>query len=86
LASETLWEYGARAGGWRLLRLLQQESVKATFYVCGMALEQNPPFAGASTEQGHEVFGHGYRWVAQWGMEREAEQAYIRQAVYMLEE
>jgi allantoinase len=81
LATETLYEYGARAGGWRLLRLLQQEEVKATFFTCGMALEQNPPFARAITDAGHEVLGHGYRWIAQWQLEPEAERAYIRQAV-----
>ena len=81
LASETLWEYGARAGGWRLLRVLEQHGVKATFYVCGMALEQNPQFARAITDQGHDVVGHGYRWIDQWGMERDAERAYIHQAV-----
>ena len=81
LAAESLWEYGARAGGWRLLRLLKQEGVKATFFVCGMALEQNPPFARAIVDGGHEVLGHGYRWIPQWHLEPDAERAYIRQAV-----
>ena len=81
LAVESLWEYGARAGGWRLLRILQQHGVKATFYVCAMALEQNPPFAQAITAQGHDLVGHGYRWVPQWHMEREEERAYIQKAV-----
>ncbi len=56
-----MWEYGARAGGWRLLRVLERHGVKATFYVCGMALEQNPQFARAIGDQGHDLVGHGYR-------------------------
>jgi allantoinase len=86
LASETLWEYGARAGGWRMLRLLKQEQVKATFFVCGMALEHNPPFARAITEEGHEVLGHGYRWIAQWNLDLDAERAYIHRAVEAIEQ
>lgn len=84
-AAETLWEYGARAGGWRMLRMLKREGVRATFFVCGMALENNPPFARAITDEGHEVLGHGYRWIPQWNLELQAERAYIRQAVEAIE-
>jgi len=86
LATETLWEYGARSGGWRMLRMLRREGVKATFFVCGMALENNPPFARAITDEGHEVLGDGYRWNAQWGLQLEAERAYIRHAVEAIEQ
>ena len=80
-AAESMWEYGARAGGWRVLRVLQQEGVKAAFFVCAVALERNPQFAKAITDNGHDVVGHGYRWIQQWDMERDAEKAYIHQAV-----
>ena len=84
IATETQWEYGARAGGWRLLRIFQQFKVKATFFACAMALEQNPSFAQAITAEGHEVLGHGYRWIPQWQMEREEERDYIQKAVESL--
>src|ERR687884_1394516 len=41
LQTETQWEYGARAGVWRLLRLLDRYAIKATIFACGMALENN---------------------------------------------
>jgi peptidoglycan/xylan/chitin deacetylase (PgdA/CDA1 family) len=41
LQTETQWEYGARAGVWRLMRILQQYDVKGTFYVCALALEHS---------------------------------------------
>jgi peptidoglycan/xylan/chitin deacetylase (PgdA/CDA1 family) len=65
LQTETQWEYGSRAGVWRLLRVLQEEGVKATFFACAMALEQNPPLGPRITELGHDVCGHGLRWIEQ---------------------
>jgi peptidoglycan/xylan/chitin deacetylase (PgdA/CDA1 family) len=81
LQTETQWEYGARAGVWRLMRILRQYDVKATFFACAMAVENNPPLGPEIVAQGHEVCGHGHRWIEQWDMEPEAERAYIRQAV-----
>src|SRR5215470_12410709 len=59
LQTETQWEYGGRAGVWRLLRLFEQYEVKATFFACAMALEQNPPLGREITAQGHDVCGTG---------------------------
>ena len=42
LQTETQWEYGGRAGVWRLLRLFEEYEVKATFFACGMALRIAP--------------------------------------------
>lgn len=85
LQTESQWEYGARAGVWRLLRLFEQHQVKATFFVCAMALEENPPLGPEITAQGHDVCGHGYRWVEQWHLDRAAEQESIRKAVASIE-
>lgn len=70
LQTESQWEYGGRAGVLRLLRLLERHEVKATFYVCGMALENNPPLGPEIVAHGHDVCGHGYRWVEQWNLDR----------------
>jgi len=47
LNMESAYEYGARVGAWRLLKLLQDRRVPFTAYVVGMALERNPPVAAA---------------------------------------
>src|SRR5258708_4176658 len=39
LQTESQWEYGARAGAWRLLRILEEYDVKATFFISALALE-----------------------------------------------
>ena len=85
LQTETQWEYGARAGVWRLLRVLEKHGVKSTIFACGMALENNPEVGKAFAELGHDVCGHGYRWVDQWHLDRAAEQASIRQCVTAIE-
>jgi peptidoglycan/xylan/chitin deacetylase (PgdA/CDA1 family) len=82
---ESQWEYGARAGIWRLLRLLADSGVKATFFVCGLALELNPDVGKAITAGGHDVVAHGYRWTEQWRLGREEEGKTVRMAVAAIE-
>lgn len=63
LFSESVFDYGARAGVWRLLRLFERWQVSVTAWACGRALEQNPAVAGYLVDHGHEIAGHGYRWI-----------------------
>jgi allantoinase len=85
MQTESQWEYGSRAGVWRLLRILEQEGVKSTFYVCAMALEQNPHLGPRITQLGHDVCGHGLRWTDQWQLDHEAEKETIHQARVIIE-
>jgi peptidoglycan/xylan/chitin deacetylase (PgdA/CDA1 family) len=82
---ESIWEYGGRAGVWRLMRILKEREVKATFFVCAMALENNPPLGPEIVAQGHDVCGHGYRWIEQWNLDREAEKESVHKAVVSIE-
>jgi len=59
---ESVYEYGSRAGVWRLLNMFDDYDIKCTFFACGMALEKNPEVAAAIGEDGHEPCSHGYRW------------------------
>ncbi len=77
LQTETQWEYGARAGVWRLLRLLDRYAIKGAI-ACGMALENNPEVGREFGAAGHDVCGHGYRRVDQWHTEEAAERESIR--------
>ena len=81
LANESFYEYGSRAGVWRILRIFDQFNLKSTFYVCALALERNPEVGPAIVEGGHEVMGHGYRWEEYFNMDRDAEREAIRKAV-----
>ena len=63
----------------------RQYEVKATFFACGMALEQNPPLGREIAARGHDVCGHGLRWVEQWHLDRDKEKESIHQAAALIE-
>ena len=79
LANESFFEYGSRAGVWRLMDILSQYQVNATFFCCALALERNPQVGPEIVRRGHEVFGHGYRWEEYYKMDRDAEREGHRQ-------
>jgi peptidoglycan/xylan/chitin deacetylase (PgdA/CDA1 family) len=85
LAMESMYEYGSRVGVWRILESLHDAGVKATFFACALAFEQNPEVANAVVAQGHEVCSHGYRWEEVFRLSEEEERAHIRLAVESLE-
>jgi allantoinase len=60
---ESVYEYGARAGFWRILRLFTERRLTLTVYAVGMALERNPEAGQAMVEAGFEVASHGWRWI-----------------------
>ncbi|MBH0238352.1 allantoinase PuuE [Methylobrevis albus] len=62
LAAESMFEYGARAGVWRLLRTFAGRGLPATMFACALALERNPELAAAIRAGGYDVCCHGYRW------------------------
>lgn len=79
--TESQWEYGARAGVWRLMRILKEFDAKATFNVSALGLEFNPTLGPEIVAEGHDITGHGYRWIEQWSLGREAERDYIQKAI-----
>ena len=85
LANESFFEYGSRVGVWRLLDILDEHDVKATFFCAARALERNPQVGPAIVWRGHEVCGHGERWEESFRMDREAERAALHRAVAAIE-
>jgi peptidoglycan/xylan/chitin deacetylase (PgdA/CDA1 family) len=85
LAVESTYEYGSRAGIWRVLRVLDQVSVPATFFAAALALEQNPAVGRAIVAAGHELAAHGYRWIEPFRLTLEDERAAIHTAVASFE-
>ena len=60
---ESLYEYGSRAGFWRLHKLFQEKKIPITIFGVGMALEKNPEVCKAIIEADYEVASHGWRWI-----------------------
>ena len=81
LNMESMYEYGSRAGFWRLYRLFRGRSLPLTVYAVAMALERNPDAAAAMVEAGWEIASHGYRWIDYQYIGEEIEREHIRKAV-----
>ena len=60
---ESIYEYGSRAGVWRILREFEKRRLPLTVFGVGMALQRHPELASACVELGHEIACHGWRWV-----------------------
>lgn len=81
LAVESMYEYGSRAGVFRLLRLFDARGVRTTAFAAARALERNPDAAAALVAGGHEICAHGLRWSEAWTMSRTEEADAIAAAV-----
>jgi allantoinase len=85
ISMESVYEYGSRAGFWRLLRLFTERRLTATVFAVGMALERNPPAAAAMVEAGFEIAAHGWRWIDYQYVDAATEREHIRLAVAAIE-
>lgn len=85
MSMESLYEYGSRAGFWRLMRLFAERGVPVTIFAVAMALERNPEAARAMVEQGHEVASHGWRWIDYQNVEETIECEHLQLAVATIE-
>jgi peptidoglycan/xylan/chitin deacetylase (PgdA/CDA1 family) len=83
---ESLFDYGARAGLWRLLRLFEDRRLPLTAFAVGRALERIPEAGAALAELGHEVAGHGWRWIDYRDVPEEVEREHIARTVAVITE
>ena len=81
LTVESMYEYGARKGVWRLLRLFAEHDIPLTVFGVGMALARNPNAAAAMAEAGHEIASHGWRWIDYHDVPCGIEREHIKAAV-----
>jgi putative urate catabolism protein len=78
---ESLYEYGSRAGFWRLHRLFTARAIPVTVYGVAMALERNPAAVGAMLSAGWEIASHGYRWIDYQFVAEEIEREHLHKAL-----
>jgi peptidoglycan/xylan/chitin deacetylase (PgdA/CDA1 family) len=82
---ESVFEYGSRVGGWRLLRLFRKFGIKICLLAVARAAERNPELTRAFVEDGHEIVSHGYRWLDYQTVRKKLERRHIRLAVETIE-
>jgi putative urate catabolism protein len=84
MSMESLYEYGSRAGLWRILRLFEQKKFPLTVFGVALALQRNPEAVAAFRELGHEIACHGLRWISYQNVDEATERAHLREAVDIL--
>jgi peptidoglycan/xylan/chitin deacetylase (PgdA/CDA1 family) len=85
LALESVYEYGSRAGIWRLQRLFDAREVPVTVFAGAVAVERNPEVAAWLRDSAHEICSHGWRWEEVWRLSRDEEREHIEAAVASFE-
>lgn len=83
--SESLFEYGARVGFWRIANLMAERGIPLTINACAQALSRNPQIAAAIADTGFDLCGHGDRFVRHFLLCKEEERGVIARAVAGLE-
>ncbi|MGN6471871.1 MAG: allantoinase PuuE [Rhizobiaceae bacterium] len=78
---ESIYEYGARAGFWRMHRIFTEAGVPVTIYGVATALARSPDQVTAMQEAGWEVASHGYKWIEFKDISPEVERDHLARAV-----
>lgn len=81
MSMESLYEYGSRAGFWRLHRLFKQHNVPITVFGVAMAMARNPDAVDAMLEADWEIASHGYRWIDYQFIDEETEREHMTKAI-----
>ena len=78
---ESIYEYGSRAGFWRLHRMFTERNMPVTVYGVATALEKNPEIVAAMNEADWEIASHGLKWIDYQYIDKEEEREHIQQAI-----
>ena len=85
LTMESHFDYGTRAGYWRVARVLEKYGVTCTANICAEAVEISPWWGEDLVRRGFEVSSHGYRWESPLRMSEAEERAWIARSVAAIE-
>ena len=84
LSMESIYEYGSRAGVWRILREFERRGLPLTVFAVSMALQRHPELAQALLDQGHEIACHGWRWINYQQVDEAVEREHLRTGTALL--
>ena len=85
ISMEGIYEYGSRAGVWRILREFEKRSLPLTVFGVGMALLRHPELAAAFVELGHEIACHGWRWIHYQNVDEATEREHMQLGMAAIE-
>ena len=85
MSMESIYEYGSRAGVWRILNEFKKRELPLTIFGVAMALERHPDLVKEFIAQGHEIACHGLRWIHYQNMPIEEEREHLQKAIAIME-
>ena len=84
LSMEGIYEYGSRAGVWRILREFEKRKLPLTVFGISMALERHPEVTQAFIDLGHEIACHGWRWINYQTIDEGTERAHMQKGIEII--
>ena len=84
MTMESMYEYGSRAGVWRILREFEKRNLPLTVFGIGMALQRYPELTQAFMDLGHEIANHGLRWIHYQNLPEATERRHMDIATHVI--
>ena len=81
MSMESMYEYGSRAGVWRILELFRKRELPLTIFAVAMAMQRNPDVVKAFMDDQHEIASHGWRWISYQEVDESVEREHMQRAV-----
>ena len=81
ISMESIYEYGSRAGFWRLDKLFREKKIPVTIFGIGLALQQNPEVCEALKKEKYEIAAHGYSWIDYQDIKKSVEKKNMQQTI-----
>jgi len=86
MSMESIYEYGSRAGVWRLLNEFERRGLPLTVFGVAMALQRHPELTTAFVDLGHEIACHGLRWIHYQNIDEVTERDHMQQALEIIQQ
>jgi allantoinase len=84
MSMESVYEYGSRAGVWRLLEEFSSRDLPLTVFAVAMALQRHPELASELVRLQHEIACHGLRWIHYQHMDEAEEREHMQRALEII--
>ena len=86
ISMEGIYEYGSRAGVWRILREFERRGLPLTVFGVATALQRSPDVTAAFRELGHDIACHGLKWIHYQNVDEATERAHMAQAMQIIQD
>jgi len=86
MSMESIYEYGSRAGVWRILKEFEQRGLPLTIFGVAMALQRHPELTKTFVDLGHEIACHGLRWIHYQDIDEATERDHMQKAIEIIQQ